>query len=125
MKQTRSAPATAAPACDHVGHAHGPAGCKPAADPRALERAAGLFRALGDPERLRLVTLLLDGEYCVTELVEDTGEKFSTVSQRLRLLRTERLVTKHRVGLHVFYRLADAHVADLVRNALAHAAERD
>ena len=113
------------PVCDHTGHAHGPAGCRPPADPKALEHAARLFRAMGDPARLRLLTLLAAGECCVTELVDDSGEKFSTVSQRLRVLRAERLVAKRRVGLHVFYTLADTHVADLVANALAHAKELD
>lgn len=113
------------PPCDHAGHAHGAGGCKLPADPKALERAAGLFRAMGDPARLRLLTLLMAGECCVTELVDDSGEKFSTVSQRLRVLRAERLVAKRRVGLHVYYTLADRHVADLVANALAHAKELD
>jgi ArsR family transcriptional regulator len=126
MKQPESAPLSAdAPECGHGGHAHGPAGCRPAADPKALDRAAGLFRAMGDPARLRLLTLLAAGECCVTELVDDSGEKFSTVSQRLRVLRAERLVSKRRVGLHVYYTLADAHVADLISNALAHAKELD
>ncbi|HEV3082290.1 MAG TPA: helix-turn-helix domain-containing protein, partial [Gemmataceae bacterium] len=51
------------------------------------------------------------------------GEKFSTVSQRLRMLRTEGLVKRRRAGNHLFYALSDRHVADLVQNALAHADE--
>ena len=65
----------------------------------------------------------MDGERCVSELVDASGEKFSTVSQRLRLLRGEGLVLRRRAGTHLFYALADRHVVDLVRNALAHAAE--
>ena len=55
--------------------------------------------------------------------MQAVGEKFPTVSQRLRLLRTEGLVRRRRDGNHLFYSLADRHVADLVHNALAHAAE--
>jgi DNA-binding transcriptional ArsR family regulator len=88
-----------------------------------MERAAGLFRALGDGARLRLLHLLTAGEWCVTEMVEALGEKFSTVSQRLRLLRAEGLVARRRDGAHIFYSLADRHVADLIHNALAHAEE--
>ena len=51
------------------------------------------------------------------------GEKFSTVSQRLRLLRGEGLVHRRREGTHIYYALADRHVVDLIHNALAHAAE--
>jgi DNA-binding transcriptional ArsR family regulator len=90
---------------------------------RSLERAAGMFRALGDPNRLRLMEQMLDGEVCVTELAAAGNAGLSTVSQQLRVLRSEGLVARRRAGKHVFYSLADEHVADLVANALAHAAE--
>ena len=94
-----------------------------AAQPQALDRAARLFFALGDPSRLRLLVLLEAGELCVGELVEVLGEKFSTVSQRLRLLRVEGLVVRLRDGNHLHYALADTHVSVLLRNAFDHAAE--
>ena len=90
----------------------------------AFERAAGLFRAAGDVSRLRLLALLAEGEWCVSELSETLGEGLSTISQRLRLLRAESLVTRRREGRHIHYTLADKHVADLIRNALDHASER-
>ena len=93
------------------------------ADPEAVERASRLFRALGDAPRLRLLEFLAQGECCVTQIVEAMGEKFSTVSQRLRLLRGEGLVIRRRAGTHLFYALADQHVTDLIHNALAHATE--
>src|SRR5437762_4735885 len=91
--------------------------------PATLARAAALFRALGDAPRLHLLFLLAQREWCVTELVGALREKFSTVSQRLRILRTEGLVRRRRAGTHLFYALADRHVADLIENALAHAHE--
>ena len=72
---------------------------------------------------MRLLELLIQGECCVSEMVETLGEKFSTVSQRLRLLRTEGLVARRREGTHLYYALADQHVIDLIHNALAHAVE--
>lgn len=92
-------------------------------DLKALDRAARLFRAMGDAPRLRLLHLLTGGEVCVGELVTTLGEKFSTVSQRLRILRAEGLVTRRRDGSHVYYTLADDHVKSLMANALAHADE--
>jgi ArsR family transcriptional regulator len=67
--------------------------------------------------------MLAHREYCVTELVDELGEKFPTISQRLRILRSEGLITRRRQGTHLFYALADRHVADLIHNALAHADE--
>ncbi len=91
--------------------------------PASLERAAQLFRAMGDAPRLRILEMLKKGELCVTEIVAAANEKFSTVSQRLRVLRTEGLIIRRREGNHLFYALADRHVADLIQNALAHAIE--
>ena len=89
----------------------------------AYGRAAAVFRVAGDVERLRLLTQLADSEWCVTELAHATGSNLSTVSQRLRVLRGEGLVTTRREGKHIYYSLADQHVAELVHNALAHAHE--
>ncbi len=88
-------------------------------------RAADLFFALSDPARLRLLALLHAQERCVSEIADDFGEELSTVSQRLRLLRFHGLVERRRQGRHVYYRLADAHVAELVRGGLQHAIESE
>jgi DNA-binding transcriptional ArsR family regulator len=88
-----------------------------------LERAASIFRAAGDVSRLKLLHRLSDGEWCVTELAEAAGVGLSTVSQQLRLLRAERIVTRRRAGKHIFYSLADSHVSDLIHSAIEHAAE--
>jgi DNA-binding transcriptional ArsR family regulator len=105
-----------------AGHTHGPP-LTTQHSPKALERAVRLFKALGDEARLRTLEMLVGREACVTELADAAGERVSTVSHRLRLLRTEGLVTRRRDGRHIFYSLADQHVIDLVQNALDHAAE--
>jgi ArsR family transcriptional regulator, lead/cadmium/zinc/bismuth-responsive transcriptional repressor len=92
--------------------------------PRAqIEAAAEMFRALGDPERLRLLVRLAEGEACVSELAEDEGEKISTVSARLKTLFAARLVKRRREAKHVFYALADEHLPPMLGNAIDHAAE--
>lgn len=95
----------------------------PPVGPDALERAAAIFRALGDVPRLRLLALLSQGPSCVSELAAAEYEELSTISQRLRVLRSERLVKRQRDGKHINYSLADQHILDLVFNALAHASE--
>lgn len=71
-----------------------------------------------------MLAQLAQGDMCVTELAESEGESISTISQRLRVLRSENLVVRRRQGKHINYALADQHVMDLVYNALAHAAEQ-
>src|ERR1700722_3035180 len=74
----------------------------------AYERAASFFRAAGDVARLKLLTRLADGEWCVTELAQAARVTLPAVSQQLRILRAEGLVRRRRAGKHVYYALADA-----------------
>jgi len=89
----------------------------------AFVRAAALFRAAGDVSRLRLLYALSHDEWCVSELAESSRTKITTLSQQLRLLYNERVVERRRDGNHIYYRLADKHVRDLVNAALEHASE--
>jgi ArsR family transcriptional regulator, lead/cadmium/zinc/bismuth-responsive transcriptional repressor len=58
---------------------------KPSVDAASIELAAGLFAALGDPPRLRLMSLLLQGPACVSDLAAEEQEGMSTISQRLKV----------------------------------------
>jgi ArsR family transcriptional regulator len=89
----------------------------------ACEKAAGIFRALGDTTRLQMLAMLSAGDLCVTEIADRLGDSLSAVSQRLKLLRAERIVRQRREGKHIYYSFADGHVAELIANALAHADE--
>ena len=90
----------------------------------SLEKAARLFRALGDEARLSLLVRLSQREACVTEIAESFGEGASTISQRLRLLRSEGLVKRRREGKHLYYSLVDHHIQNLLANAIDHAQEK-
>jgi len=90
---------------------------------RQLELAAGMCQALSDPARLRLIIWLMQGERCVSELVELEQAKPGSISARLQTLHAAQLVKRRREAKHVFYSLADAHVRNLVSNILGHAAE--
>lgn len=96
---------------------------KTAAEEALLERAARLFRALGDVPRLRLISLLAQGEACVTTLAAAENEQLSTISQRLRVLRAENIVVGRRRGKEIHYALADQHMVKMIFNALEHATE--
>jgi ArsR family transcriptional regulator len=118
MKVEPSSPVACAPD-DHAKRSARPG----TREPRAFDRAASIFRAAGDVARLQLLERLAHGEWCVSELAEAAGVGLSTVSQQLRLLRAEHLVTRRRSGKHVYYVLADKHVANLIHAALEHALE--
>lgn len=89
----------------------------------AIASLSEIFRALGDPTRLRLLSALGGGELCVCDLASLAGISESATSHQLRLLRALRLVRARRDGRLVFYRLDDEHVSDLVTQGLQHVGE--
>ncbi len=87
-----------------------------------VQAASELLTALASPLRLSIVTLLDEhGSRCVHELVDALGVPQPLVSQHLRVLRAAGLVTGERRHRQVAYRLVDAHVAHIVRDAIEHA----
>jgi len=86
---------------------------------------ADIFDLLSDPNRLRLLVAMLEGELCVCDLAAVTGMSESATSHALRLLRAHRVVTARRSGRRAFYRLADAHVRMLLELAFTHTQHTD
>ena len=81
---------------------------------------ADLFSALSDPTRLRIISILLDGEMNVGEIAAQLAMTESAVSHQLRGLRQMKLVRARKDGRQVFYSLDDDHVAKLYRLGLDH-----
>ncbi|MCL3862288.1 helix-turn-helix transcriptional regulator [Actinotalea sp. K2] len=77
--------------------------------PLDVDRASALaarFKALGDPARLRLISLIAaheSGTACVCDLTEPLGLSQPTVSHHLKVLREAGLVTSQRRGTWVHY----------------------
>ncbi len=84
------------------------------------EVKAGLFKGLSHPLRIRILEMLAASpEVSVAELQRETGLEASHLSQHLSVLRRHRLVDSERRASHVYYRLADARVAELLAVARA------
>ena len=81
---------------------------------------AELFSALSDASRIRIISLLLDGEMSVSTLAEGLKMTESAVSHQLRGLRQMHLVRARKDGRQVFYTLEDDHVAKLYNMGLDH-----
>ena len=83
-------------------------------------RLAVTFKALSDPNRVRIVSLLAEAELCVCDLAATLGMSQSAVSHQLRTLRDLHLVRWRREGRQIFYALDDDHVTDLFQRGLEH-----
>ena len=88
-----------------------------------IQGLADMFKALGDPTRLKIVTALVAAELCVCDLSAVCNLSESAISHQLRILRNLRIVKYRREGKIVYYRLDDDHVESLVRQSLAHISE--
>lgn len=112
-----------APECLPGEHGPSAVALRAQIDEQSCRLAAGIFRALGDPARMQVLTLLARQELCVSEIASALQDSLPAVSQRLKLLRSERIVSQRREGKHIYYALADRHIAELIANGLAHASE--
>ena len=84
------------------------------------EVKANLFKGLAHPFRIRLLELLSDSpELSVSALQAETELEASHLSQHLSVLRRHHLVVSERRGSHVFYRLADPRIRELLAVARA------
>jgi DNA-binding transcriptional ArsR family regulator len=94
-------------------------------DAASLGRVEALFKALANPIRLSILQLLGTSPYCVRELVALVDAPQPLISQHLRILRAARLVEATRRGKEMVYTLHDAHVSQIVDDAIRHSLERD
>ncbi len=79
-------------------------------DQEASETLARIFKALGDPTRVRLLSLIAtaDGrEACVCNLTEPIGLSQPTVSHHLKQLVDAGLLTREQRGKWAYYRVVD------------------
>jgi ArsR family transcriptional regulator len=82
----------------------------------AAEQLARLLRAVADPARLQVLSLIRaaeGGEACVCDLTEPLGLTQPTVSHHLKVLTEAGLLVKRRHGLWSFYSIDQARLEDL------------
>ena len=88
-----------------------------------MMQLADLFKVFGDGTRIRILFVLLEAEVCVCDLATLLGMTQSAVSHQLRILKQAHLIKARRDGKTVFYSLADAHVATLLKQGMEHVCE--
>ncbi|MGD2120816.1 MAG: metalloregulator ArsR/SmtB family transcription factor [Gemmatimonadota bacterium] len=80
----------------------------------ALEAATMCLKSVAHPVRLRMLELLLEGEYTVGELADLCGVGQSTASDHLGKLRDRGILEQERQGRRVFYRVAAPAIGGIV-----------
>lgn len=82
----------------------------------AAERIVPLVKAIADPVRLRLLSLVAshaDGEACVCDLNDAFDLTQPTISHHLKLLHEAGLLDRDKRGVWVYYRVNAGALSDL------------
>ncbi|MGE0606787.1 MAG: ArsR/SmtB family transcription factor [Pirellulales bacterium] len=84
-------------------------------DLNALGQAAECLRTLAHPHRLRMVQMLLQGDYTVSELAEACELPSAMASEHLRLMQRCGFLTSQKEGRKVYYQVAEPHLKDILK----------
>ena len=76
-------------------------------------KAARIFKAIGDENRLRILSLLRSGERCACKLLEDMHISQSTLSHHMKLLCDAELVCGRKEGKWVYYSIVPAALMEI------------
>jgi ArsR family transcriptional regulator, zinc-responsive transcriptional repressor len=79
-----------------------------------LEQAADCFRVMAHPVRLRIVEILLSGEYCVREVAELCHTSEHQTCEHLRLLKGQGLLGCERRGRSVYYKVVSPRLPKII-----------
>jgi len=81
--------------------------------PALLDELADRFKALAEPARLQLLTVLREGEHTVSDLVATTGLGQANVSRHLQQLTAAGFLSRRKDGTFAYYSLSDDRVFQL------------
>lgn len=88
-----------------------------------LDQIAELFKGFADPTRVQILSLLIGGEMCVTDIAQCVELTQSAISHQLRMLKQMHLIKYRRDGKNILYSLADDHVLTILQMGLEHVME--
>ncbi len=84
-----------------------------------VEQISRLLYLIGQPARIQILAVIAHQEACVCHLEAVLGMRQASISQHLMALKKAGLVEAVREGRHVFYRLSNPRVTDLLNGAAA------
>src|SRR5690625_3003810 len=87
---------------------------------KGIDSLSRIFKAMGDPSRLRIIYALSKSPLCVCDIATVLDMTQSSISHHLRVLRNLNLVKFKREGKLVIYSLDDEHVFRIFKEGLEH-----
>jgi DNA-binding transcriptional ArsR family regulator len=83
----------------------------------SIDQIATFLQTIGQPTRLQILLAIGEGEACVCHLEATFGWRQAYLSQHLMALRKSGIVQTSRQGRNIHYRLSNAHLLGLIRQA--------
>lgn len=92
-------------------------------DEEKLYDLADLFKMFSDSTRVRILSVLLEGEKNVGEISDSLAMNQSAISHQLSTLKSNNLVKARRNKKSIYYSLADDHIESIIKLGLEHVME--
>lgn len=92
-------------------------------DTEVIQELSNMFKIFSDTTRLRIICTILNKELRVSDICEELGMNRTTISHQLKILRDTKLVKYRREGKEILYGLKNAHVEQIILQALDHVSE--
>ena len=86
-------------------------------DENEIEVEAEIFKAMADPCRLKILSLLREGELCVCEIMVGLDRPQSSTSHHLSILKDAGLIKERKDGRWSRYRLSEGAVIEILNQA--------
>lgn len=83
-------------------------------DEKELEAEAEIFQAMSDPCRLKILTLLKEGELCACEIMIGLDRPQSSTSHHLTILKDAGLIKERKDGRWSRYRLSEGAIIEML-----------
>ena len=83
-------------------------------DDRTLEFKARIFKVIGDPNRVKILEILRNGEICQCDIIPLIGQSQPAVSRHLKLLEDSGLITSYKEATRMIYNIVDNHIYTLL-----------
>ena len=80
-----------------------------------VDLVSDCLKVLSNPDRLKILCVLVDGELNVQQIEHSTDIHQPTLSQQLTVLRSSQIVSTRREGKQIFYQLSDMRVLKIMQ----------
>ena len=75
---------------------------------------ADIFKALGDPTRLKILECIRKGEKCICEIIPYTGKSQPNVSQHLKVLKNAGIIDERKDGTRIMIKASNDEIYNIV-----------